>query len=335
MEFISGSLDLNIYRRFGVEIEINAFDGRNRPSDGGLPDGSHYVAALVNRHSGKPVRIHKWAYDHNNTAWIVKPDSSCGIEVCSPVLKGWLGVMEVCRVIDGFDGDGRVVSDDRCSFHVHVDVSDLTEREVATVITWWVKCEAVFIDSVPMSRKRNQYCQLLAQSDIFSAEGDFMSGESLIRRLGSCKYFTINTYHLYNDKRKTIEFRIMDSECCVDAHAAKNWVRLLLHFVERAITAGMPDHYRQGDPWTGYCWLDPKDVFSMLGFSGRHELSPGLTSVKGWFLNRLFANCWDTIDSGVIGLRARSPAHSQIEEMHAGKPCGQFCEDVFDELHRV
>ena len=73
----------------------------------------------------------------------------------------------------------------------------------------------------------------------------------------------------------------------------------------------------------------------MLGFSGRHELSPGLTSVKGWFLNRLFANCWDTIDSGVIGLRARSPAHSQIEEMHAGKPCGQFCEDVFDELHRV
>ena len=50
MEFIKENIDINNLRRFGAEIEINAFDFRNRPlghNDGILPEGTYYVANLV------------------------------------------------------------------------------------------------------------------------------------------------------------------------------------------------------------------------------------------------------------------------------------------------
>ncbi len=309
-------LSLDIKRRFGAEIELNAFDDASRPLDGSLPEGIYEVAEVVRSASKKPVQVHKWAYDHNNVSWVVKPDSSCGMEVCSPVLKGWLGLMQLCRVVERLGEDPRIRSDGRCSFHVHVDVSDLGDRELATILTWWVKCEPVFLDSVPFSRKRNQYCQLLAQSEAFERlEDGFMPHDGLIRKLGLFKYYTINTYHYFNAKRKTIEFRIMDSECCLDPYMCKNWIRLLLFFMERALQAGMPNPYHPGDRWSGYCWLDPKDVFEFLGLTSHYDLSPGLLQVKDWFLDRLHDNCDDGEEDSLFGIKARKPSVRQILDM--------------------
>lgn len=333
-------IDLGFLRRYGAEIEVNAFDKRSRPvnhASGELPDGTHAIAGIVRRSSKRSVTIHRWSYDHNNSQWIIKPDSSCGIEVCSPVLKGWAGLKEICSVIEALGRDGRVTADDRCSFHVHVDMSDLTDRQLATVITWWVKCEPVFMDSVPYGRKRNQYCQMLAQSDAFErVEDGFLDAETLIRRLGNCKYYTINTYHLSNNKRRTMEFRIMDGECCLDGDLCKNWVRLILLFVERCLEAGMPHPYQQGDKWSGYCWLDPKDVFDLLGFNGHSELSLGASQVKEWFLGRLIQNSGDCHDEGVLSFKARHAAHAQIDEMAAeyGDP-RHSDDDVLDDRYRI
>jgi len=333
-------IDMNCLRRFGAEIEINSFDFRSRPighSEGRLPEGTHYVANLVQKSSGKNVKIHKWSYDHNNMSWIIKPDSSCGIEICTPVLKGWVGLMEICRVIDALGADQKIHADDRCSFHVHVDVSDLSEKELASVITWWIKCEPVFMDSVPAIRKRNQYCQLLGQSEIFSdVEDSFHSPDYLIRRLGACKYYTINTYHYHNNKRKTIEFRIMDGECCLDPWTAKNYIRLILHFIDRSLQRGMPNDYYQGDAMSGYCWLDPKDVFEFLGFNDKNILSPATKQVYEWFLDRLHLNCNYTSMNGIMGNNARRFAQMQIEDM-----CEEYgnitvnYNDIFDQKFRT
>lgn len=333
-------IDLDYLRRFGAEIEINAFDLRNRPighGEGKLPEGTYYVANLVQKSSNKIVKIHKWSYDHNNTSWIIKPDSSCGIEICTPVLKGWLGICETGRVINALKQDAKITADERCSFHVHIDVSDLNETEVAAIATWWIKCESVFMDSMPIHRKKNQYCQLIGHSEILgSVESGFLSNDAIIRKLGYCKYFTINTYHYHNNKRKTIEFRIMDNECCRDPRAAKNWIRLILHFVERALIKGMPDNYISGDRWSGYCWLDPVDVFEFLGFSENFDLSKGAQQVRNWFIERLFDNVKNNVSYGVMGTLARQIAAQEIEFLFdTFEPQAESTHNLFDKKFRI
>lgn len=38
-------------RRFGIELELNAFDGKNRPDPGQKPAGIDYVAHVVAKNS--------------------------------------------------------------------------------------------------------------------------------------------------------------------------------------------------------------------------------------------------------------------------------------------
>lgn len=317
MDNMKDYLSLNSYRRFGTEIEINAFDGRNRPigwQDGKLPEGIHYVGHLVKKITNDRVLIHKWGNDHHNNCWIVKPDSSCGMEVCSPVYKGWWGVKQVCRVIEGMAHDPRIKADHRCSLHIHVDVGDMTTENLGAVIGWWLKCEPVFMDAMPALRKRNRYCQYLGATDMFDAEVVLLP-EVLIRKLGYCKYYSLNTYHLKNGKRPTIEFRTMDHESCLDPCLAKNWIRLILHFIERAVQYGVPKEYKEDDPWTGYAWLDPKDVWQFLGFdSERYELSPGLVQVRNWFVQRMLVNCLSNLP-GILSEKARCLAYTQIQNI--------------------
>jgi len=337
------NLNLNYVRRFGVEIEINSFDGRNRPigyEDGVLPEGIHYIGNLVQKLSEEKVLIHKWGNDHHNDVWIVKPDGSCGMEVCTPVMKGWNGVVRTCRVIDGFSKDLKIESDTRCSFHVHVDVSDLTEPQLASVISWWIKCEPVFLDSVPARRKKNQYCQFLGEMDIFDdIEDGLMPAELLLKRVGHCKYYTINTFHYQNKKRKTIEFRIMDNACCLDPWMAKNWIRMVLHFVERAAARGLPAPFEMGNKWSGYCWLDPFDVFDFLGFTpGQYEISPGLQQVRSWFVSRLHSQSKNTGLRGVMSDKGRRISHSQIDELYANlvpQEAALSEEEIYSENFRI
>lgn len=331
------SLSLNSIRRFGVELEINAFDNRNRPlnhESGKLPDGIYYVGNLVQKTTDDNVTIHKWGNDHHNQDWIIKPDASCGMEVCTPVLKGWLGLMQVCKVVQAFSEDVKIKADDRCSLHVHVDVSDLSKSQLASIITWWVKCEPVFLDSVPNNRKKNQYCQCIGQTDIFEhVEDGLLSHDTLISRLGQSKYYTMNTFHYHNDKRKTIEFRIMDAKCCQDAYMTKNWVRLLLHFVEMAISKGLPHPYKFGDKWSSYCWLDPVDVFEFLGFMpDQYSLSPGLNQVRNWFIDRLNTQK-DSELIGVLSNKGRRIAHEQIVKL--AESLTEIDRDVFGEKYRI
>lgn len=300
------------FRRFGTEIEINALDGLSKPvAEGALPDGIHYVGNLVQKTTGDRVVVHKWGHDHNNDKWVIKPDSSCGLEVCSPVSKGWHGLKRICQVVEAFAGDSKIVADSRCSLHVHMDVSDLSADQLAAVISWWIKCEPVFLDSVPPSRKKNRYCQFIGLWEMFEHDSVF-SIEQLVKKLGSSKYGSLNTFHLKMGKRQTIEFRIMEGECCKNPYMVKNWVRLLVHFVERAYRTGVPLPFKDNDPWTGWCWLDPQEVFKLLGFDGEYDLSPGLRQVKSWFLSRLMKNIRCPGDT-VLGERARQFAYDQCK----------------------
>lgn len=332
------ALGFNYDRRFGVEIEINAFDRRDfkkfplNLKSGELPQGIHYVADLVMKTLKKPVHVGKWHHTHNNyNEWIIKPDSSCGIEVCSPATKGWTGLKDIQTVITALSEDEKVPIDERCSFHVHVNVNDSVHLQVspegfgrrvnhersmklASIIAHWIKCEPVFMDSVPEDRKRSRFCQCIGMSDLFEHSTE-IDPQTLIGRLGSHKYYTLNTYHLNKGKRNTIEFRIIERDGCRDAYLAKNWIRLLVHFVEMTRLLPFPNQFIKGDKWSSLLWLDPRDVMGILGFIGNeYVLSKGMEQTRNWFLARMVSNLKSDLP-GVWCEEARGFAYEQVGEI--------------------
>lgn len=270
-------------RKFGVEIELNSFDQRdfkkNPLSKNEKPEGIDYVSDLL-KNSGRDVEIRSWHHTHNNDKWICKPDASCGMEICSPVSED---IEEIKDVINLLSKDSKIKIDNRCSLHVHMDVSDCIEKnnflldfeksyKLGSVISWWIKCEAVFFDSFPNERKNNKYCQCIGLSDLLSIRD--INTKKLINVLGQNKYYSLNTYHLYKTDRLSIEFRLAEHTACRDAEFTANWINLLNNFIDRSIDKGMP---------SDLCWIDPIEVFDLLNINKNIILAK-------WFLNRLITN---------------------------------------------
>jgi hypothetical protein len=317
-------LSFTYNRRFGVEMEMNSLDKRDfqiHPLDSSKhesPKGIDYIANLILKETGYSVSVERWHPTHNNSEWILKPDRSCGIELCSPAVKGWPGLKNICEVADVIKRDDKISIDHRCSLHVHIEVADCTREEIAKILTYWIKCESVFLDSVPNHRKRNQYCQCIGMTDLFE-HNTIWDEDLIIKKLGNQKYYTINCFHYHKGLttskpgRKTIEIRIGESEACSDPFLIKNWVRLLLHFVERAKAAEIPGVYNSNNSMSGFCWLDPDDVMKFLGFTEENQLSKGMEQTRNWFIARLYNNISkDDSLPGVWSNLARKIAREQL-----------------------
>lgn len=279
-------------RRFGIEIELNSLDGdlaRPKYNDK-MPEGSRLLASLVRKATREGVEIMDWDYTNNNDCWIIKPDMSCGIELCSPILKDGWGMDRLLWVIDAIR-ESKLNADDRCSLHIHVNVGDfvsfphgwLESKELTSVVCHWIKCEPVFLDAMPPKRKINTYCPAIGMTDL--VQHDTRCDNRVVDRLSHIKYYTINMYHMRQGRRPTIEFRIADNEACIDPVYARNWIRLILHFVEMTKYLLPLRRYRQGDSDSGLVWLDPLRVFQLLGFD--RPLDCELMEVRGWFLERI------------------------------------------------
>jgi hypothetical protein len=314
---MSQILKFDYARQFGVEIEVNAFDGRSDPLDEKkLPEGIYYISNLISKNIKKYIEIHRWSPTHWNNRtpsyWVVKPDASCGIEICSPVSKGWYGLKEICKVADVLADDKTIRSDSRCSLHVHIDVSDLEIIQISNILSWWIKSEPVFVDSVPFIRKNNRYCQYFGLWDLINHDS-ILSSLDVVRLLGRYKYYSINTYHLRKGDRSTIEFRLCESSACLDSYILKNWVMLLLHFVECTKDLLMPGEYKEGDRWSGWAWLEAEDVFKLLKFNT--QLSQGFSRMRNWFLARILHNlCVEK--EGIYSLIARGQSYVQTKELY-------------------
>ncbi len=323
------------YRRFGVEIELNTRTGVVKRPNAQLkeiPDGADYVARLIHKAVRQPVEIHPHHHTHNNNCWIVKPDNSCGIEVCSPVLKGWLGGQEaLLRAVNAFENDASLTADERCSLHVHVNVHDLSMKQRATVAAYWIKCEHLFLDAMPCHRKLNRYCQVIGLTDLFTHDM-WLEPEQLLKQISGVKYFTMNAFHMIGQgSRDTVEFRIADAGACKSAWYTKNWVRLLLHFVE--CTKNMPlTKYQRDNRWSGLLWLEPVDLWKILKFD-QPNLSHGMNAVRDWFRSRLLQyGSGDGI--GLWSAKARARTYGQIMSLQTG-PSIDCQEQLFDEKYIV
>lgn len=319
-------LTFDYNRRFGVEIELNSLDDRDFKkyplSPRELPLGVEYVGNLISKTTNNPVEIEKYGNTHNNNAWIIKPDSSCGIEICSPPGKGWNTLKNICKVIHVFKEDPMIMIDDRCSLHVHVEIADCKNgdhdckksTDLAKILMYWVKCEAVFLDSLPINRKKNKYCQCIGLLDLFNHDS-FFQPMYIISKMGNQKYYTMNTTHLMRGNRDTVEFRVMGCEGCDNPFIAKNWVRLLVHFVEMAKKMPIPQNYN-GDSWSGFSWLNPMEVMELLGFMDNSKLSDGLIQTRNWFIGRLYNNVKNGLIDGIFSDKFREISYDQINELY-------------------
>jgi hypothetical protein len=333
-------LDCQFHRRFGVEVELNTLNGivvKLDEDEGEIPYGADKVAHIISKALRKPVEIHGWHPTHNNTAWIVKPDSSCGIEVCSPILKGWTGLKSLMQVVEGFS-KAKLTADNRCSLHVHLNISDLNKDQLASVIAYYIKCEHVIFDSLPCQRKNNRYCQFLGMSDLFRHDTP-MEADEITYRAAHTKYYSLNIYHfikgggftIKNNRKQTMEFRVGESDMCLEPFHVKNWIRFLLHFVEMTKNLPLPMPYRESDPWSSLLWLGPREVFKLLKFDD--VLSEGLKQVRDWFTNRIKVNGFGD-DPGLPAIwsnKGRSVARAEFLSMLGGEEIPRYTFETREE----
>jgi hypothetical protein len=251
--------------RFGVEIELDATDGRDFAAKpliyGEMPAGYDRVVRIV---SGLDMEIqhHGWKHNHNNSVWICKPDSSCGMELCSPVMDE-SEMSDLVRVMDALAADASLTSGPNCSLHVHVDVSDLVDgipessASLCSVLAWWVKCEPFILESVPEARRNSRFCRCIGMTDLFDHEERVVPCLAVSKLRD--KYLSLNTHHLVARKRNSIEFRVLEGT--KDSSLVSSWVDFVLNFVRRASSVGPPDNYR---------WASVEEFAGLVG-DGPHK----------------------------------------------------------------
>jgi hypothetical protein len=258
--------------RFGVEIELNSPDLRdfvkNPLKSGEYPSGMDRIASIVSK-LGFDCQLHEWRYNHNSSCWCCKPDRSCGIELCSPVLDKE-SKHQLFLVMDALSDDPSVLIDERCSFHVHIELSSMDFNEsAASILAWWVKCEHVFFDFAAPFRKNNFYCRPIGTSDLFAPD-ETVHFEKIFSKLRH-KHFSANAFHLFNRRRKTLEFRL--AEGTRDSFFADMWIKTIFSFAKAAESRGLP---------SDYLWMTPLEVLEFMNMD---------SSIEEWFLSRLISNC--------------------------------------------
>lgn len=280
--------------RFGVEIELNSLEGRdfvkNPLARGESPKGLFELSSLISS-VGIACEPQDWQYNHNPMSWSCKPDSSCGMELCSPAMD-LDGLGHLSSVMDILK-DSPFAVDDRCSFHVHLELSSMDCDDcLGSVLAWWIKCEHVFFDAFPPNRKNNGYCKPIGLTHLFDS-GDIVCSDFIFKKLSS-KHFSANTFHIFNRRRATIEFRL--AEGTKDSFFASMWIRTLLRFAEMASRAGLPNDY---------CWISPEEVLDFIELEG---------DVRGWFLGRLLLHS-KLRSSEFFSPEKRTHAYLKYEEL--------------------
>jgi hypothetical protein len=286
-------------RRFGVELEVS-----------NNWDKQYLGGVLADYEKGKrEVRITPgikgWAESRGNKYWHVKYDSTCGHkgkgkdsgwEVASYIGKGIADVSSIAGAAQALGDEGVTVTRN-CGLHVHVDAADLTRVDMGGLLANWIKAEKYLLYLCHPSRHENKYCRTLTSrynklpiSYMHSRPGDFwlqMAPGQLQTHNNPEKKYTLNTvgYALgsildYYD-RKTVELRL--PECRLEKKHVKNWVQLMLHFVDFCKNRSAPSDL-----------MPANSVANFLQIMGLHSV-PGdfpllerrLWNTKVWLLQKL------------------------------------------------
>ena len=219
---------VNSSRTFGIEIEFTT-NGNTSQQE---------VARRVNQ-AFRNVDVVMEGYNHNTRDhWKIITDSTCGLELVSPILKGKQGLKEAQRVIDQLASVDGVVVNRSCGIHVHVGCEDVTAQGMKNVLVQYTKNQTIINSVLAPSRHDSRWCRPVYNGNVETLVNNLRNCDtvsSVINTIGD-RYRTVNV-QCWN-RYRTIEFRQHGGS--VDSVKICNWVSFLLNTVDKAIATTTP-----------------------------------------------------------------------------------------------
>lgn len=207
------------FRKFGIELETVS------PSESILNTAVNMVKA-----SG--IRIQHTGYTHNDVDyWKVLTDASLSggfcREIVSPAFASEAGINEVFQLTSICNTMGVKVNNS-CGFHVHLDASDLTAKQIARIVKFYQVYESE-IDKLHQGSRRGEarWCGSLRRFTV--NENRINSVNDLTSLLGT-RYLKVNVEAYL--RHGTIEFR--QHGATMDPVKIVNWVKFCTRVVEFA-----------------------------------------------------------------------------------------------------
>jgi hypothetical protein len=233
-------------RTFGVEIEFVNNSEFNQ---------NDLAKHINNKFRNIDVAAESWNHttrDH----WKIVTDSSCGLELVSPVLEGKKGVEEARKVIDALNNVDGVIVNRHCGIHVHVGISDISVKAMKNILIHYGKNEEL-IESIlaPSRRATSRWANSLLDARMmgnhstserphqnmeefrtwlnqFDSCGDMVTGfDRRYRTMARYRTVNVQAYH----RQRTIEFRQHGGS--MDSEKILNWTIFLTNMVDKCVKA--------------------------------------------------------------------------------------------------
>ena len=263
-------LKWNSQRQFGLEYEFT-----NRSND------LNRMAEIVYSLTNQSATVRNYGHTHgNHDRWECKPDSSCGTELVSPILKGPAALKIAAEILPGLQSADFCFGT-TCGQHVHVEIADFSSEQAGILAAYWMKVERFILNGTPVHRRQNQYCKLLTH---------FNSNINPTQQYAPTHVFTsmtrgrnaINFQNWNATSGGTVEFRF--GEMTFDPEVIKNRVRFLIWLVEMCKILPPPQNLK---------WMTPKETLSIFNLWDdptsmiKYQYSPAVQSMRKWMLARL------------------------------------------------
>jgi hypothetical protein len=199
--------------------------------------------------------------------WKLVPDGSivcsrshpnCNtFELVSPVLEGGNGLAQVNKVLQALGQMPGLKVNKSMGFHVHLDVSDLTQAQLIKICQNFIKYEHVVDALLPPSRRTgSQECDRYFKSNrdamrmrrskdrhlALSRCQDIHDLSALLNPDG--RYYKLNLQNLVTGRQPTLEFR--QHSATINYQKVAAWVRFCTLLVQNSASLKAPTPFKEG-----------------------------------------------------------------------------------------
>ena len=296
--------ELPTKRRFGVELEV----AKTLPKIALGLLAETYEETCAKKHEVRVTSGNKgWSETRRNNYWHVKYDSTCGPkgkqkdhgwEIASYIGCGLRDINAISGLASWLS-NYPVETNRNCGLHIHIDAKDLTSDMMGCLMACWLKVEPYLFQICDVSRSMSEYCKSIRHR--YESRPIYYDPTRLRhfwQDMAPYEYHTHNNPEkkyalntvgwatgqvISNYDRKTIELRM--PECCLDTNHVKNWIHIILNFVEVCKTDFSPLDLASA--------VNVSEFLSFLGLHGRDNfliLDKKLLDTKIWVLNRLITS---------------------------------------------